>query len=74
MLGGMRKLSGSLLVQDAPNLRLTPIERLTAADLPVWDCSRDEVVWTTPPTDAQQAEATRLLGHPVRHTTTLPKQ
>lgn len=52
----------------------TPLALLRCHSLPVWDCSRDEVVWTTPPTDAQQAEATRLLGHPVRHTTTLPKQ
>lgn len=74
MIGGGRKLSGSLLVQDAPNPSPTPLERLIAAGLPVWDCSRDEVVWTTPPTDAQQAEATRLLGHPARHSTTIPKQ
>lgn len=56
-----------------PSRGSTPLGLLRSYNLPVWDCSRDEVVWTSPPTDAQQAEATRLLGHPVRHTVNSPK-
>jgi hypothetical protein len=52
----------------------TPLALLRSHGLPVWDCSRDEVVWTTPPTDAQQADVSRLLSHPVRHIVNTPKQ